>query len=130
MHQIDCFLPFADASEGRQTMAALHDDDCVASVQHIENPYQTSALREMAAAATAPYILLYTKCFELQLGYYALTRMLTVAEDTGASMVYADHRIQLPDGTVETHPLIDYQLGSVRDDFSFGSLQLLLRPMH
>ena len=125
MHLIDCFLPFADASEGRQTLAALHADDCVASVQHIENPYQTSALREMAAAATAPYILLYTKRFELQLGYYALTRLLTVAEDTGASMVYADHRIQLPDGKVETYPLIDYQLGSVRDDFSFGSLLLL-----
>ncbi len=79
----------------------------------------------MADEAQAPYILLYTKRFDLQLGYYALMRMLTVAEDTGASMVYADHRIQLPDGTVEAHPLIDYQLGSVRDDFSFGSLLLL-----
>ena len=125
MHQIDCFLPFAGEHEGQLTQAALHNDDCVASIHHIENPFQTSSLRQMAEEASAPYILLYTKCFELQLGYYALTRLVTVAEDTGASMLYADHRIQLPDGTVETHPLIDYQLGSVRDDFSFGSLLLL-----
>ena len=87
MHQIDCFLPFAGEHEGQLTQAALHNDDCVASIHHIENPFQTSSLRQMAEEASAPYILLYTKCFELQLGYYALTRLVTVAEDTGASML-------------------------------------------
>ena len=125
MSKISCFLPFIDEAEGLQTIAALRNQDEVSDIHLIGNPCQTSALRQMADEAQAPYILLYTKRFDLQLGYYALTRMLTVAEDTGASMVYADHRIQLPDGTVEAHPLIDYQLGSVRDDFAFGSLLLL-----
>ena len=125
MYKISCFLPFLDEAEGLQTIHSLQKQDEVSDIHLIGNPCQTSSLRQMAEEALAPYILLYTKRFDLQLGYYALTRMLTVAEDTGASMVYADHRIQLPDGTVEAHPLIDYQLGSVRDDFSFGSLLLL-----
>ena len=125
MPKITCFLPFENENEGLQTLQALRDCDEVAKIRLIENPYQTSSLRQLAEETATPYILLYTKRYELKLGYYALTRMLTVAEDTGATLVYADHRIQLPDGTVESHPLIDYQLGSVRDDFAFGSLLLL-----
>lgn len=125
MSTIDCFLPFEGEAEGQQTIQALRTDEHVSSVRLMENPFQTKNLRQMAATATAPYILLYTKRFELSLGYHALTRLLTVAEDTGASMVYADHRQQLPSGEVVMRPLIDYQLGSVRDDFDFGSLLLL-----
>ena len=120
MLKIDCFLPFADEKEGAQTISALRDSDEVAAIRLIDNPFQTKSLREMASQATAPYILLYTKRFDFQLGYYALTRMLTVAEDTNASMLYADHRVVLPSGQVEARPLIDCQLGSVRDDFAFG----------
>ena len=125
MSKIDCFLPFADENEGRLTIEMLRQDDQVLSTHLIDNPFQTKSLREMAVQATAPYILLYTKRFDLQLGYHALTRMITIAEDTDASMLYADHRIVLPSGTIEARPLIDCQLGSVRDDFSFGSLLLL-----
>ena len=125
MPKITCFLPFESENEGLQTLQALRDCDEVAGTRLIGNPYQTSSLRQLADETATPYILLYTKQYELKLGYYALTRMLTVAEDTRATMVYADHRIQLPDGSVEAHPLIDYQLGSVRDDFAFGSLLLL-----
>jgi len=125
MPKITCFLPFENENEGLQTLQTLSECDEVARTQLIENPFQTCSLRQLADETTTPYILLYTKQYELKLGYYALTRMLAVAEDTGATMVYADHRVQLPDGTVEARPLIDYQLGSVRDDFAFGSLLLL-----
>ena len=123
--QIDCFVPFATEAEGDQTIQALYADHMVASVHLIDDPFQTKSLRQMAEAATAPYILLYTKRFDLCIGYEALTRLVTVAEDTGATMLYADHRIQLPTGEVRPMPLIDCQLGSVRDDFSFGSLLLM-----
>ena len=126
---IDCFLPFASEHEGHNTIEALRAESDVSSVNLTGNPFQTKTLRHIADTATAPYILLYTKQYELNIGYHALTRMLAVARDSGASMVYADHSIQLPDGTVEPRPLIDCQLGSVRDDFAFGSL-LLLRTDH
>ena len=125
MPKIDCFLPFADENEGLKTIDLLHADPLVGGVYAIENPFQTKSLREMAEQATAPYLLLYTKRFELQLGYHALTRMLTIAEDTDAAMLYADHRVQLPSGEVEPRPLIDCQIGSVRDDFAFGSLLMM-----
>ena len=37
--------------------------------------------------------------------------------------VYADHYQQI-DGVQKTAPVIDYQLGSLRDDFNFGSVLL------
>ena len=59
--QISCFLPFQNEGEGLQTIHALQADENVASVNFIENPFQTSALRQMAMEAFTPYILLYTK---------------------------------------------------------------------
>ncbi|MBP5771406.1 MAG: DUF4922 domain-containing protein [Bacteroidaceae bacterium] len=125
MNQIDCFLPFENELEGAQTIDVLKSDSCVSDVHLIGNPFETKTLRRVSELATTPYILLYTKRFDLQLGYHALSRFLCVAEDCGSSMVYADHRIQLPSGQVLPRPLIDYQLGSVRDDFDFGSVLLL-----
>ena len=125
INQIDCFVPFASEADGLNTIQALRADVMVSSVRLIDNPFQTKSLRQMASEAEAPYILLYTKQFDLRIGYEALTRWVTVAEDTGASMLYADHRIQLPSGEVRPMPLIDCQLGSVRDDFAFGSLLLM-----
>ena len=125
MSKIECFLPFADEQEGASTLQALRSDANVADIHLTGNPFQTKTLRQMANEAHAPYLLVYTKRFELQLGYHALTRLLSVAEDTEASMVYADHRIQLPTGEVQMRPLIDCQLGSIRDDFEMGSLLLM-----
>ena len=58
------------------------------------------------------------------LGYHALERMLQVAEETGAAMVYADH-YSVEAGKTVKHPVTAYQLGSIRDDFDFGSVVLL-----
>ena len=68
MHKIDCFLPFADDKEGASTISALRASDEVASIHTIDNPFQTKSLREMSHLSTSPYILLYTKHFDLQLG--------------------------------------------------------------
>ena len=125
MPKISCFLPFSNEQEGRLTIDTLQADPNVAGVKLIDNPFQTKTLRQIAVEASTEYILLYTKQFDLQLGYHALTRFVTIADDTGASMLYADHRQQLPSGEVQMRPLIDYQLGSVRDDFDLGSVLLL-----
>ncbi|MCR5819793.1 MAG: DUF4922 domain-containing protein [Bacteroidaceae bacterium] len=122
--RIDCFLPF-DATEGLSISDALREDDLVKGIYFIDNPFQTQSLQQMAEKATASYILLYTKIFDLSLGFHALERMVSVADDSEATFVYSDHRVQLPSGEIVPMPLIDCQLGSVRDDFSFGSLILM-----
>ena len=56
-----------------------------------------------------------------------LQRLWSCARDTGASIVYSDYFDQRKDGSLYYHPLIDYQLGSLRDNFDFGSIILLSR---
>ncbi len=125
--KIDCFIPWAEEAQAMETAAMLRADEHVAAVHFLkeEGPGCTRTIRRMAEEATAPYVLLYTKFDALQLGYHALHRWLTVAEDSRAEMSYADHYILTPDGERRAMPLIDCQEGSVRDDFQMGSLLLL-----
>ena len=123
---IDCFIPWTDEMQGNATETALKSEKNVANIYRLtESVGSSKTIKYIAETATAPYILLYTKYDTLQLGYHALDRMLTIAKDYGALMVYADHYIVLPGGERQPMPLIDYQLGSVRDDFQMGSLLLI-----
>lgn len=113
--QTDLFLPCEQEVK----------DERIASIHLLKDTTgKTHTLRTIAEEATAPYILLYTKNDALQLGYHALDRWLMVMEDSGALMSYADHYIILPSGERQPMPLIDYQMGSVRDDFQMGGLLL------
>ena len=123
---IDCFIAWSDEQQGQATENALRSDSNVANIYHLtESIGSSKTIKYIAETATAPYVLLYTKYDTLQLGYHALDRMLTIASDHGALMLYADHHIALPTGERQAMPLIDYQMGSVRDDFQMGSLLLI-----
>jgi hypothetical protein len=86
----------------------------------------TDTLRSIAEAVSEKFILLYTKDHPLEMGMFALDRILSIAEDTGADMLYADHYklVAGEDGIErrEKHPLIACQKGALRDDFDFGSV--------
>ena len=83
----------------------------------------TARLREIASDVKTPYTLLYTKDTELKWVNWGQERMLQIAEDSGAAMVYSDRFCFLGGQLVEA-PVIDYQQGSLRDDFDFGGVQL------
>jgi len=83
----------------------------------------TDTLRKIAEIANSEYILIYTKHTALEPGYMALERMVRVAGDTGAGLLYSDYN-QLMGDKRSNHPLIAYQEGSLRDDFNFGSVLL------
>jgi hypothetical protein len=83
----------------------------------------TAAVKKMASLTETGYMLIYNRTLPLEPGENALPRMLQVAGDTGAGMVYSDH-FQVKEGQMIPVPLIDYQEGSLRDDFNFGSLLL------
>ena len=85
----------------------------------------TETLRSIAEALSQKYLLIYTKEHPLEMGMFALDRMLSIAEDTKADMLYADHYqlVAGENGPVrKKHPLIECQMGSLRDDFDFGSV--------
>ena len=84
------------------------------------------AVRLIAETAETEYTLLYTSGDNrLQLGLHALERLLRIADDSASAMLYADCYRVAKDGKRLSHPLIDYQAGSLRDDFDFGSLLLI-----
>ena len=89
----------------------------------IDKPQSSATMKWIGKTTEANYTLLYTKGSPLKLGLFALERMVQLAEDSQAGMVYADH-YQLKEGKQIAAPVIDYQKGALRDDFDFGSVML------
>lgn len=53
-----------------------------------------------------------------------MQRMEGIASDADSTITYCNYREE-HNGEVTLHPVIDYQFGSVRDDFDFGPLVML-----
>ena len=94
------------------------------TIVEVDRPTSSATIKKIAVLATAKYSLILTKATKLNIGPSALERMLRVANDANAAMVYSDH-YSLEGKELKQHPAIDYQKGSVRDDFDFGSLILV-----
>lgn len=123
MKTIDCYILGGISNE---TASNLKKQHCVSSVTIIpegDSFCSTEVLRRIARQAQADYILLYIKTTELSLVAYALERMIAVAEDSMAAMVYSD-RFIYAGNELKNAPLIDCQAGALRDDFDFGGLLL------
>lgn len=138
--RIDCFVPYASLEQVKTTVANLRESECVdhiflltcdaslpavdgCGIMVVDSLVCSGAMKAMAAAATAEYMLYYSKYDTLEPGYYALDRMLRIAMDTDAAMIYSDY-YEVADGQRRNAPVIDYQFGSLRDDFNFGSVML------
>ena len=122
MKKITCFVPYIDESQAGKTLSALRNSQLVDKVVCLDEPvFKSETIRRIAAESNADYALVYTKTTTLELGYMALERLLQIAQDTEAGLVYADHYQVKGDELVKA-PVIDYQKGSLRDDFDFGSV--------
>ena len=122
MKKITCFVPYIDESQAGKTLSALRNSQLVDKVVCLDQPvFKSETIRRIAAESNADYALVYTKSTTLELGYMALERLLQIAQDTEAGLVYADH-YQVKGHEQVKAPVIDYQKGSLRDDFDFGSV--------
>ena len=88
------------------------------------NNVNSAEVRRIAEEAMGETTLLYIKDTEVVWGYLSQERMKQVMEATGAAMVYAD-RYVIKNGQWEQAPVIDYQMGSLRDDFDFGAVVMI-----
>lgn len=128
MSNIECFVPSMSGEDISTTVGSFSRSDSFTGVTILSGVSlrNTDTLRSIAEAASGKFILLYTKNYPLEMGMFALDRILAIAEDTGADMLYADHYKQIigEDGAVQRkrHPLIACQKGALRDDFDFGSV--------
>ena len=93
----------------------------------------TKAIKEIAGKASAQYTMICLKP-DIEWVYLGQERMIQVLEMTGATMVYADHFNKVQRDPVQSTkeelwdiseaPVIDYQIGALRDDFDFGAVLL------
>lgn len=136
--KINCFIPFQSSRQVENTIASLResilvnhiylltDNNCNDKIDgceviEIDSLRSTATIKKIAEKADTAYTLIYTKPDELRLGMFALERMLQIAKDSNAGLVYADH-YQASDEEKKNSPVIAYQKGSLRDDFNFGSV--------
>ena len=128
MSAIECFIPSMSGEDISTTVESLNRSEAFTGVTILSGVSlrSTETLRSIAEAVSEKFILIYTKDMPLEMGMFALDRIVSIAEDTGADMLYADHYklISKEDGTSERkrHPLIECQKGALRDDFDFGSV--------
>lgn len=141
-NQVTCFLLYGSDNQQNKTIKGLtessrtdqiflltdhpEDKDIPTEKCHLLPSFSfqhTEGIRQMLALTRTPYLLVYTKPHTLDMGYMALERMCDYLAAPESGMVYADH-YQVTEGVRKPHPVIDYQPGSVRDDFDFGSVLL------
>lgn len=128
MANVECFMPSMSGTDVEVTVESFNRSDSFSGVTilHGVSMRSTDTLRSISEAATGKFILIYTKDTPLEMGMFSLDRFISVAEDTGADMLYSDHYkvITSAEGNVlkRRHPLIDCQKGALRDDFDFGSV--------
>ncbi|MBQ0033866.1 MAG: glycosyltransferase family 2 protein [Bacteroidales bacterium] len=121
---INCFIPFQTEEQVQQTVANLKNQELVNEIHFVEGDLRsTKNMKFIAAHATTPYTLIYTKYTTLSFVLFGLERMVSLIEDSASDMIYADHFNKVGE-TVTQAPVIDYQLGALRDDFDFGSVLL------
>ena len=139
--KIDLFLPCEYIDDAQNALSVLHE---YKTVQHIhflvsadfaahhqvpegctfvitDRLKSSNTIASIAENTDADYVMICTRHTTIGWGNNTLERFLRVADDTDAVMVYADH-YKMVEGKMEKHPVIDYQSGSLRDDFDFGSL--------
>lgn len=137
--KINCFIPFQDKAQVQETINGLKSSELVAKIYllasetnekeidgcqvlAIDSLNSSATVKKIAEHSDAEYSLIYTKFTTLELGYFALERFVRIAEDSSAAMLYADHYQITADNKKSVSPVIDYQFGSLRDDFNFGSV--------
>jgi len=139
----DLILPYASPDSFQWTLGHLPLDlintvivPCTKNPGNLPRRAQSIAIKSftggrdlmtMVGRCKAEPILLVSPGQKIRLGSLALEKLLEVAQDTGAGLVYSNYCEKTEDGQIHEHPLIDYQLGSVRDVFNFGALTLLSR---
>ena len=142
MESINCFLPYISPGQLASVVEELNKTGLIDKIYLMTSnpdaePYpgceillvdtltSTQTLRSIHEHAEGKNILLYLRPGLIRFGQYALERMDTVLQESKYNrIVYADY-YEISNGTKKNHPVNDYQLGSVRDDFDFGPLLMI-----
>ena len=87
----------------------------------VKELWSTDTIKKIADKSDSEYSLIITNETKTEFGQFALERFYNIAEAVQAGMTYSDY-YEVKNEERSQHPVIDYQLGSLRDDFNFGSV--------
>ncbi len=93
-------------------------------VIQIDNLSGSETLKKISGLSQTKYTLILTRPVEVKIAKTCIEKMVTHAETHNAKFVYSDF-LENKNNTLVPHPVVDYQPGSVRDDFDFGPLILI-----
>jgi hypothetical protein len=137
-HSVTVFLPFSGSEFTQQTIDDFSNSNLVkkifllsqtevpfkfpnAEVLRVDYLFGSSTIKLMRSKASTKYILFLTQDTLIKLGQFSLDRFVSIAESTSSGITYSDY-FDIKNNMASSHPVIDYQFGSVRDDFSFGPI--------
>ncbi|KAF0151767.1 MAG: glycosyl transferase [Ignavibacteria bacterium] len=142
---ITVFMPYSASQHSSDTINELQNCDKVAKIyllanDDIKNPHEkcelikvdsltsSSTVDVLISLTKTKYILLFTQDNKYQFGQFAIERFYNTINSTGAGMVYSNYFVE-KENTKSRIPVNDYQLGSLRDDFNFGSVLFINREL-
>ncbi len=137
---ITAFVPYSSNEFTRKTVEQLQATGLVAKTYlltthktsgdivgcktlKVDALFSSETFRLMVKKCQSSFMLLVIHDTLIEFGQFGIERLLAVAEQTGSGLVYSDY-YDMKEGMRTPHPVIDYQLGSIRDDFNFGSVLL------
>ncbi|MBO4529258.1 MAG: glycosyltransferase family 2 protein [Paludibacteraceae bacterium] len=138
---IDCFIPYINDEVTSQAIKELKQERCVGEIILLvpeqvptpqlgvrtittTHPENSRTIRLITLMSKSEYILFCPKPAKITWGQHGLERLNQIASFTHASIIYSNYYVEKA-GKREEYPTIDYQIGSVRDDFNFGPIVLI-----
>ncbi|MBU1095121.1 MAG: glycosyltransferase [Bacteroidetes bacterium] len=138
---ISVFIPYSGYEHTKRTIENIRTSPLVSNIFllslnkkaekiegtkliEIDSLISGKTLEQVLKHSDSEYILFITQDNLLDFGQFSLERFYYVAQNTGAGLVYSDYK-EIKDQVSYPHPVIDYQIGSLRDDFNFGYVLFL-----
>ncbi|MGE5400144.1 MAG: glycosyltransferase family 2 protein [Ignavibacteriales bacterium] len=142
--KITAFIPYSGNSYTEKTVRELINSSLVDNVYlittsdveqnipgcekiKVDSLLSSQTISLLKEKSNSAYTLLITQDNLIEFGQFGLERFMNVLEDTGAGLVFSDY-YEVKEGTRTALPVIDYQVGSLRDDFNFGYVYFFSTP--
>lgn len=138
---ITLIIPYSGGEYTRQTIKSFQESGLIAKTILIvsapgidniidceylfsEKIFSSQTFIKLSSKIDSEYILFLTHDALYKPGQFCVERFLDIAKNTNAGIVYSDY-YEIKEGDSAAHPLIDYQVGCIRDDFNFGYAVLI-----
>ena len=90
----------------------------------VQNLFSSQTIKTVSEQINTEFVILIIAYTKIDFNDFSIDRFVNVANNTGAGIVYSDY-YETKENKLSKHPVIDYQLGSLRDDFNFGPVILI-----